>query len=81
MQTNVDGAERERLMAVLDFWHKIGFFIPYDLSGRSVSSEGQSIFWLHAKTLDDDGAALSRPSIPDGKQIAGLCARQRRVNH
>ncbi|AHF86279.1 hypothetical protein RLEG3_32615 [Rhizobium leguminosarum bv. trifolii WSM1689] len=72
MQTNADGAERERLLAILDFWHKIEFFIPYDLSSRIVSGEGRTVFWLHAKTLDDDGAALSRPGIPEEKQITGF---------
>jgi hypothetical protein len=72
MQTNADGAERERLLAILDFWHKIEFFIPYDLSSRIVSGEGRSVFWLHAKTLRDDGAALSRPAIPEEKQITGF---------
>ncbi|MCA2411213.1 ATP-binding protein [Rhizobium leguminosarum bv. viciae 248] len=72
MQTIADGAERERLLAILDFWHKIEFFIPYDLSSRIVSGEGRSVFWLHAKTLGDDGAALSRPAIPEEKQITGF---------
>ncbi|NKK75829.1 hypothetical protein GFM13_37310 [Rhizobium leguminosarum bv. viciae] len=72
MQTNADGAERERLLAILDFWHKIEFFIPYDLSSRVVSGEGRSVFWLHAKTLADDGAALSRPAIPEEKQITSF---------
>lgn len=72
MQTIADGAERERLLAILDFWHKIEFFIPYDLSSRIVSGEGRAVFWLHAKTLGDDGAALSRPAIPEEKQITGF---------
>ncbi|MBY5652810.1 hypothetical protein HFO45_32050 [Rhizobium leguminosarum] len=72
MQTIADGAEKERLLAILDFWHKIEFFIPYDLSSRIVSGEGRSVFWLHAKTLGDDGAALSRPAIPEEKQITGF---------
>ncbi|RWX07806.1 hypothetical protein EHI42_29495 [Rhizobium hidalgonense] len=72
MQTHADGAERERLLAILDFWHKIEFFIPYDLSSRIVAGEGRSVFWLHARTLDDDGAALSRPAIPEEKQITGF---------
>ncbi|MBY3185053.1 hypothetical protein HFO24_25870 [Rhizobium laguerreae] len=72
MQTIADGAERERLLAILDFWHKIEFFIPYDLSSRIVSGEGRTVFWLHAKTLEDDGAALSRPAIPEEKQITGF---------
>ncbi|HEX8048658.1 MAG TPA: hypothetical protein VF537_22755, partial [Rhizobium sp.] len=72
MQPNSDGAERERLLAVLNFWHKIEFFIPYDLSGRIVAGEGRSVFWLHANTLEDDSAALSRPSIPEEKQITGF---------
>ncbi|OHV26453.1 hypothetical protein EOS93_16530 [Rhizobium sp. RMa-01] len=72
MQTNADGAERERLLAILDFWHKIEFFIPYDLSSRIVAGEGRSVFWLHAKTLDDDSAGLSRPAIPEEKQITGF---------
>lgn len=72
MQTNVDDAGRERLLAILDFWHKIEFFIPYDLSARTVLDEGRSVFWLHGKTLEDDGAALSRPSFPEEKQITGF---------
>ncbi|MBY5403438.1 DEAD/DEAH box helicase [Rhizobium leguminosarum] len=72
MPMNADGAEKERLLAILDFWHKIEFFIPYDLSSRIASSEGRSVFWLHAKTLEDDGAALSRPAIPEEKQITGF---------
>ncbi|MBX5092296.1 DEAD/DEAH box helicase [Rhizobium lentis] len=72
MQIDADRAERERLLAILDFWHKIEFFIPYDLSSRLVPGDGRTIFWLHAKTLLADGAALSRPVIPDEKQITGL---------
>lgn len=72
MQTNADGAERERLLAILDFWHKIEFFIPYDLSSRVVAAAGRTVFWLHAKTLEDDGAALSRPAIPEEKQTTGF---------
>ncbi|WP_064681654.1 DEAD/DEAH box helicase [Rhizobium bangladeshense] len=72
MRTDADRAERERLLAILDFWHKIEFFIPYDLSGRLVSAEGRTVFWLHAKTLLQDGAALSRPVIPEEKQITGF---------
>lgn len=49
MQTNADGAERERLLAILDFWHKIEFFIPYDLSSRVVAAAGRTVFWLHAR--------------------------------
>lgn len=72
MPVNADSAERERLLAVLDFWHKIEFFIPYDLSARLTPGENRSVFWLHAKTLDDDGAALSRPVIPEEKQLTGF---------
>lgn len=72
MPVNTDGAEKERLLAILDFWHKIEFFIPYDLSSRIVSGEGKSVFWLHAATLEDDGVALRRPVIPEEKQIAGF---------
>ncbi|MDC9812769.1 DEAD/DEAH box helicase [Rhizobium binxianense] len=72
MQTNADGVERERLLAILDFWHKIEFFIPYDLSSRVVAAAGRTVFWLHAETLEDDGAALSRPAIPEEKQITGF---------
>ncbi|WP_106796010.1 DEAD/DEAH box helicase [Rhizobium sp. H4] len=72
MQVDADRAERERLLAILDFWHKIEFFIPYDLSSRLVSGDGRTVFWLHAKTLLQDGAALSRPVIPEEKQITGF---------
>ncbi|OHV82354.1 ATP-binding protein [Ensifer sp. LCM 4579] len=72
MQTDTGYADRERLLAILDFWHKIEFFIPYDLSSRAVQREGRSVFWLHAQTLEDDAAALRRPSIPEEKEVAGI---------
>lgn len=72
MQTNTESAERERLLAILDFWHKIEFFIPYDLSARAARREGRCVFRLHAQTLEDDGAVLKRPVIPQEKEIAGI---------
>ncbi|ARO21904.1 hypothetical protein CO659_29145 [Rhizobium sp. S9] len=72
MQIDADRVEREQLLAILDFWHKIEFFIPYDLSNRLVLGEGRTVFWLHAETLLQDSAALSRPVIPEEKQITGF---------
>lgn len=47
-------------------------FSYLDLSSRLVSAEGRTVFWLHAKTLLQDGAALSRPIVPEEKQITGF---------
>lgn len=66
------GNERERLLAILDLWHKIEFFIPYDLSKRATEDENKRAFWLHAETLKDDGDAVRRPIVPEHKEITGL---------
>ncbi|MGH0238043.1 DEAD/DEAH box helicase [Sinorhizobium meliloti] len=64
--------ERERLQAILEFWHRIEFFIPFDLSARAEPEEGRVAFWLHAQTLEDDAAGARRPTIPEGKEVAGF---------
>ncbi len=66
------GSEGERLLAILDLWHKIEFFIPYDLSRRAAGDENRTAFWLHAETLEDDSAAVRRPVVPEHKEITGL---------
>lgn len=66
------GNERERLLSILDLWHKIEFFIPYDLSSRAIEDENRKAFWLHAETLADDSAALRRPIVPEHREITGL---------
>nr|WP_234710630.1 AAA domain-containing protein [Sinorhizobium arboris] len=64
--------ERERLQAILEFWHRIEFFIPFDLSARAEPQEDRAAFWLHAQTLEDDAAGARRPTIPEGKEVAGF---------
>lgn len=67
---NIEHSERRQLSAVLEFWHRIEFFIPFDLSSRAESQEGRACFWLHAETLEDDTARARRPVIPEGKEVS-----------
>lgn len=64
--------DRERLLAILEFWHKIEFFIPFDLSGRAITQEGRSVFRIHAQKPEDGEAELSRPHIPQDKELLGF---------
>ncbi|PYE85304.1 DEAD/DEAH box helicase [Phyllobacterium leguminum] len=69
---NVEQIDRERLQAILEYWHRIEFFIPFDLSARAEKRENRACFLLHAETLEDDFAHARRPEIPADKEIVGV---------
>ncbi|GGB08589.1 ATP-binding protein [Brucella endophytica] len=64
--------DRERLLAILEYWHRIEFFIPFDLSACAEPRDGRAPFWMHAETLENDTAYLRRPNIPEGKELTGI---------
>ncbi|WP_343207342.1 hypothetical protein [Agrobacterium rosae] len=65
-------SERERLQAILEFWHRIEFFIPFDVSARAESRENRMSFWLHVQSLEDDTDKARRPVIPEEKEVSGF---------
>ncbi|POO51094.1 DEAD/DEAH box helicase [Agrobacterium rosae] len=65
-------SERERLQAILEFWHQIEFFIPFDVSARAESRKNRMSFWLHVQSLEDDTDKARRPVIPEEKEVSGF---------
>ncbi len=64
--------QTSRLQAILEFWHRIEFFIPFDLSAHAEEQEDRASFWLHADNLQDDLTQARRPIIPKDKEIASI---------
>lgn len=49
----VSAEEQKTLLAILNFWHKLEFFIPFDLDQRIDEAGEGRIRCLHAKDLTD----------------------------
>jgi AAA domain-containing protein len=56
---------RDRMLDILDYWHKIEFFIPFDLDAKIAECEDWQIHWLRSDALADENWSLWKPKIPD----------------
>src|SRR4051794_15546936 len=65
----ISAAERERFVSILDFWHKIEFFIPFDLDQRIAEEDEHKIRFLHRRDLDNGSAELWHAAVEDGEEI------------
>ncbi|MBC9248628.1 hypothetical protein H4P12_18395 [Paracoccus sp. 11-3] len=54
---------------VLQFWHRLEFFSPFDLDKRVEPSERKHILWLREDDLQEDLAKLAAYTPPPGKRI------------
>ncbi len=43
----ISAEERERFESILNFWHKIEFFIPFDLDQRIAEQDEHKVRFLH----------------------------------
>ena len=68
----ISGAEQERLLAILNFWHKLEFFIPFDLDQRIAEAETGRIRPLRARHLADSSNSLWLANLPDGYELKGF---------
>lgn len=75
MKTSSDN----RLLQTLEFWHKVEFFIPFDLRGQVLQASGAE--WnvkrvteaeLHALLPDATGDLWQVARVPEGKQVLGF---------
>jgi hypothetical protein len=57
--------DRDRLLDILNYWHKIEFFIPFDLDAHIAECAEWQIHWLHSDALADENLSLWKPNIPD----------------
>jgi hypothetical protein len=65
MNMNLSVDDRVRMLDILDYWHKIEFFLPFDLDSRIEECEEWQIHWLHSDALADENWSLWKPNVPD----------------
>jgi hypothetical protein len=61
--------DKERILAILNSWHKIEFFIPFDLERSVIQDTHQykKINWLHGESLQQGAEIFVFPDCRDGK--------------
>jgi hypothetical protein len=65
--------EQERLLAILEHWHKIEFFIPFDLKERADRAQAEKNgFYLNAINGAKDFERLKNQVLPENKEIGGF---------
>lgn len=69
MTRTVSGKEQERLLDILNYWHKIEFFIPFDLDRHIEEVEEGRIRWLRAKPFNDGSSSLWKPNLPENYEL------------
>ena len=60
-------SEINRVLDILSFWHKIEFFIPFDLDNKFRDRDDRKSFWRGRE--DPAGIVFADP--PDGKVVSG----------
>ena len=68
--------EKDQPTAILEWWHRVEFFIPFDLTGSVVDEHRDSQWKLRWSTKDDPlgqkGESLSTLQIPEGQKLSGF---------
>lgn len=68
-----DADERGRVVAALNFWHKIEFFIPFDLESRLTGSgSGPAALRVFHPSLIQPPPELWNVKPPKGKELGGF---------
>ncbi|MEC5163445.1 MULTISPECIES: DEAD/DEAH box helicase [unclassified Janthinobacterium] len=66
-------AEQQRLLDILEYWHKIEFFVPFDLAQVSDTQDDWKLRWLARADLASQPAGfLSQMSVPPDLRINGF---------
>jgi hypothetical protein len=61
--------EREWLVSILSFWHKIEFFIPFDLEQRIAEADEHKIRYLHRGGPDEGFSTLWQVAVQDDEEV------------
>lgn len=69
MNTSGPIAHSSKFLDILQFWHRLEFFTPYDLSKRVETSDRKVAFWLREETLKEQLAKVSAYVPPQGKRV------------
>lgn len=66
-------AKQQRLIDILDYWHKIEFFIPFDLDQISDIEDQWKLRWIRPETLTALPATyFQQLDIPPDRKITGF---------
>jgi AAA domain len=65
-------SEQERILEILDYWHKIEFFVPFDLEKMVDDSLGWQVIWLHKDDLKNEASAFRSHRIPEDHVVTGF---------
>jgi hypothetical protein len=65
-------SEQERILEILDYWHKIEFFVPFDLEKMIDDSLGWQVIWLHKDDLKNEASAFWSHRIPGDHVLTGF---------
>lgn len=69
----MDSATQQRLIDILDYWHKIEFFIPFDLDQLIDGQDDWKLRWLAADHLTSwPGTMAQQFDLPDEREISGF---------
>jgi hypothetical protein len=66
-------SEQERILEILDYWHKIEFFVPFDLEKMIDDSLGWQVIWLHKDDLKNEASAFWSHRIPGDHVLNRVC--------
>ena len=69
---SVSGDEQQRLLSILNFWHKIEFFIPFDLDGRISEAGEDKILYLQRPELERASSPLWQFEPPEDEEVQGF---------
>jgi hypothetical protein len=61
--------EQERFVSILSFWHKIEFFIPFDLDQRIAEADEHKIRYLHRQDLNRGSLTLWEVAVQEDEEV------------
>jgi len=66
-------AAQQRILDILEYWHKIEFFIPFDLSQVTDTQDDWKLRWLSRGELQDlSPDYFSQLNVPEERRITGF---------
>ncbi len=65
-------SDSARLLDILDYWHKVEFFIPFDLDQVLGTRDDWSTKWLIERELPADPSSLWRVAVPQDRVLSGF---------
>lgn len=69
----VSDKDRQRLLEILDFWHKVEFFIPFDVQNQVLdNAEDWQIRSLERSELQAPSRPLWQAQVPEDRRLSGF---------